>query len=91
MFLFLKAVSRSCCSRIDGFRRSLIDFFFIIQYIVYMYFQSVWCIHKNVSGAVCHRNWDSREKAQSSTWKELTAISFSIIRFLPILRGKHVV
>lgn len=38
----------------------------------------------------CHKLWDTIEAGESSTWRELTAIKFSIEAFLPIIQNTHV-
>ena len=39
---------------------------------------------------VCHRMWTDSESIQSSTWRELCAIEFSLQSFAPVLKGSHV-
>ena len=39
---------------------------------------------------VCHRMWTDSESLQSSTWRELRAIEFSLRSFAPVLKGSHV-
>ena len=36
---------------------------------------------------VCHKLWEPSECSQSSTWRELAAIDFSLESFAPILKG----
>ena len=42
------------------------------------------------SNAVCHRMWNEFEIKQSSTWRELKAIYFSLLSFRLLLSGKSV-
>ena len=42
---------------------------------------------EGVNNAICHRNWSQSEKDTSSTWRELTAISFALKSFLKIISG----
>ena len=39
---------------------------------------------------VCHRMWTHSESLQSSTWRELCAVEFSLQSFAPVLKGSHV-
>ena len=39
---------------------------------------------------VCHRMWTDSESLQSSTWRELCAIEFSLQSFAPVLKESHV-
>ena len=39
---------------------------------------------------VCHKMWTGSESLQSSTWRELSAIEFSLQSFAPVLKGSHV-
>ena len=39
---------------------------------------------------VCHRMWTDSESLQSSTWRELCAIEFSLRSCAPVLKGSHV-
>ena len=34
--------------------------------------------------------WTDSERLQSSTWRELSAIEFSLQSFAPVLKGSHV-
>ena len=38
----------------------------------------------------CHKMWTGSESPQSSTWRELSAIEFSLQSFAPVLKGSHV-
>ena len=39
---------------------------------------------------VCNTMWTEFESSQSSTWRELHAIEFSLQAFAPVLKGSHV-
>jgi len=39
---------------------------------------------------VCHRIWMDSESLQSSTWRKLCAVEFSLQSFSPVLKGSHV-
>ena len=39
---------------------------------------------------VCHKMWTEFESSQSSTWRELYAIEFSLQAFAPVLEGSHI-
>ena len=39
---------------------------------------------------ICHRLWEPSECSQSSTWRELAAIDFSLESFAPVLEGSLV-
>ena len=39
---------------------------------------------------VCHKMLTRDERGRSSTWRELSAIEFSLLSFVPILRMSHV-
>ena len=39
---------------------------------------------------VCHKVWTENESLQSSTWKELSVIEFSLQSFATLLEGSHV-
>ena len=39
---------------------------------------------------VCHKMWTENESIQSSTWKELSVIEFSLQLFASVLEGSHV-
>ncbi|XP_068757760.1 uncharacterized protein [Montipora capricornis] len=39
---------------------------------------------------VCHKTWSENEKGQSSTWRELSVIEFSLQSFASVLEGSHV-
>ena len=39
---------------------------------------------------VCHKMWTGSESLQSSTWRELSVIEFSLQSFAPVLKGSHV-
>ena len=38
----------------------------------------------------CHKMWSENEKGQSSTWRELSVIEFSLQSFASVLEGSHV-
>ena len=39
---------------------------------------------------VCHKMWSESETVQSSSWRELSVIGFSLQSFAPVLEGSHV-
>lgn len=39
---------------------------------------------------VCHKVWTENESLQSSTWRELSVIEFSLQSFATLLEGSHV-
>ena len=39
---------------------------------------------------VCHKMWTQDERSRSSTWRELSAIEFSLLSCLPILSSSHI-
>ena len=39
---------------------------------------------------VSHKMWSSEERIMSSTWRELKAIYYSLLSFLPLLKGQNV-
>ena len=43
-------------------------------------------VHK----AIAHRMWAEHEVSKSSSWREIKAIHFSLLSFLPFLRQKRV-
>ena len=42
----------------------------------------------SVGNQICHMTWNTLEKTKSSTWRELTAIKFGILSFLPLISNK---
>lgn len=39
---------------------------------------------------VCHKTWSENERGQSSTWRQLSVIEFSLQSFASVLEGSHV-
>ena len=39
---------------------------------------------------MCHKMWTESESVQSSTWRELSVIEFSLQSFTSVLEGSHV-
>ena len=37
----------------------------------------------------CHMLWDVDDRGKSSTWRELSAFSFALHSFLPLLIGSY--
>ena len=46
--------------------------------------------HIMLNKAIAHRMWAKHEVSKSSTWREIKAIHFSLLSFLPFLRHKRV-
>lgn len=62
------------------------------KYVVYSDASATQCgVHLNVNGEqICHKQWDVHECGMSSTWRELTAIVFTLESFLPLLKGSYI-
>lgn len=47
--------------------------------------------HLELNGEqVCHKQWEEHERSKSSTWRELSAIEFALLSFLPLIKGSYV-
>ena len=44
----------------------------------------------SIDGVISHRTWLQVERCRSSTWREMTAVHYSLISFLPFLKSKSV-
>ena len=39
---------------------------------------------------ISHKMWSSEERNMSSTWREMKAIYYSLLSFLPLLKGQNI-
>ena len=39
---------------------------------------------------ISHKMWSSEERSMSSTWREMKAIYYSLLSFLPLLKGQNI-
>ena len=42
----------------------------------------------SLDNQICHKSWPEEEKLESSTWRELKAIHFGLLSFLPFVKNK---